>query len=165
MNVIVPFVPPAKAGPLTRVEIEAFLALAWNARLATVNPEHEPHVVAVWYKFDPNERVFYVVPRAKSVFVEHIRQNPAVTLHIADDAHLEHTRVIVRGRADIVKGPVAPENDPGLRSLVLDLARAYMGERGPEYAGRTLARPRYLLRIVPRGWRSWTGREWAPYYR
>jgi len=164
MSVIVPFVPPDKIGPLTASEIDAFLALPWNARLATVTPEREPHVVAVWYKFDLRERVFHVVPRAKSAFVEHIRRNPAVTLHIADDAHLEHTRVVVQANAEIAEGPVAPERHPRLRDLVLDLSRAYLGERGPEYAGRTLGRPRYLLKIVPRCWRTWTGREWAPSY-
>jgi hypothetical protein len=166
VSVVVAFVPPDKVGPLTAAEIDAFLAHPWNARLATVSPEHEPHVVAVWYKFNSEERVFYVVPRARSVFVQHLRDNPAVTLHIADDAHLEHTRVVVQGHAEIVAGPLAPEGNSKLRALVLDLSRAYLGERGPEYAGRTLARPRYLLKIVPHRWRSWTGREWPPsYYR
>lgn len=164
MSVVPEFVPLTKVGPLTRAEIDAFLAHPWNARLATVTPQHEPHVVAVWYRFDPEQRVFYVVPRARSAFVQHITHNPRVVLHIADDAHLEHTRVIIHGRAEIVEGPVAPEHHSNLRGLVLDLARAYMGERGPEYAGRTLARPRYLLKIVPRRWQSWTGREWAPSY-
>jgi PPOX class probable F420-dependent enzyme len=164
VSVVVAFVPPDKIGPLTAAEIDAFLAHPWNARLATVSPEHEPHVVAVWYRFDPEERAFYVVPRAKSAFVEHIRRNPAVTLHIADDAHVDHTRVVVQGRAEIVEGPVAPAGHSRLRDLVLDLSRSYLGERGPEYAGRTLDRPRYLLKITPRRWRSWTGREWAPSY-
>jgi nitroimidazol reductase NimA-like FMN-containing flavoprotein (pyridoxamine 5'-phosphate oxidase superfamily) len=166
MSVVPAFTPSSKIGPLTAAEIDAFLAHPWNARLATVTPRHEPHVVAVWYRFDPEGRVFYVVPRARSIFVEHIKHNPAVALHIADDAHLEHTRVIVQGRAEIMDGPVAPEHHSRLRGLVLDLARSYLGERGPEYAGRTLGRPRYLLKIVPNRWRSWTGREWAPsYYR
>jgi hypothetical protein len=164
MSVVPAFVPPDKIGPLTAAEIDAFLAHPWNARLATVSQEHEPHVVAVWYKFNSADRVFYVVPRARSAFVEHIQHNPAVTLHIADDAHLEHTRVVVQGHAEIVEGPVAPEDHSRLRALVLDLSRAYLGARGPEYAGRTLARPRYLLKIVPHRWRSWTGREWAPSY-
>lgn len=158
-------VSPAKVGGLSRAELDAFLAEPWNARLATVTPEGTPYIVPVWYQFDPAERVFYVVARARAAYVEHIRHNPAVAVHIADDAHLEHTRVLVEGTAEFVEGPIAPRDHPRLREVATQMARRYMGERGPEYAERTMGRPRYLIRIVPRRWQTWTGTEWARRYR
>ncbi len=157
--------PPNKIGALTRQEVNAFLALPWNGRLATVTPRHTPHVVAVWYEYEPRERAFYVVGRERSAYVADILRNPAVAFHVADDVHLEHTRVIVEGTAEILDGPVAPKDVPRLRKMVADMSLKYLGERGAEYAERTMDRPRYLIKITPTRWQTWTGREWAPRYR
>jgi len=159
------FVPPDRIGPLTDAEVDAFLAQPWNARLATITPAQTPQIVAVWYEFDPAERVFYVVARAKSEYARNIMQNPNVALHIADDIHLEHTRVFVEGAAQILAGPVVPEADPDLRARVTTLAIKYMGETGPQYGQRTMPRPRYLIKITPRRWQTWTGQEWGARYR
>lgn len=159
------YVPPAKTGKLSETEIDLFLAQPWNARLATVTPAHTPYLVAVWYAFDAASRRFYMVAREKAQFVPHIRQNPAVALHVADDLHLQHTRVVVEGQAALVEGPVAPQESLRLQQLVDDMARRYMGEPGPGYARKTADRPRYLVEITPQRWQSWSGGEWAPRYR
>ena len=156
---------PDRVGGLTEAEMNAFLAQAWNGRLATVTPENTPYVVPVWYEYDPAERAFYVVARERAAYVEHIRHNPAVAFHIADDARLEHTRVLVEGAAEILEGPVAPADSPRIRALAVTMTRKYLADKGPEYAERTDNRPRYLIRITPKRWRTWTGREWAPRYR
>jgi PPOX class probable F420-dependent enzyme len=161
----IPTPPPDKIGGLTEVELNAFLAQPHNGRLATITPEHTPYVVPVWYDYDPRERVFYVVARKRSAYVEHIRANPAVAFHIADDAHLEHTRVLVEGVAEILEGPVAPADSPRIQDLAVRLTDRYLADRGPEYAQRTDRRPRYLIKITPRRWHTWTGREWASRYR
>jgi nitroimidazol reductase NimA-like FMN-containing flavoprotein (pyridoxamine 5'-phosphate oxidase superfamily) len=159
------YTPPAKTGSLTDAEIDEFLAQPWNIRLATVTPQNTPYVVPLWYQFDAAEQVFYVVAREKSAFMPHIRQNPAVALHAADDIHAEHTRVLVEGRAEIVEGPIAPRDSPRMQQIVDDMARRYMGEPGPQYARHTADRPRYLVKITPTRWQSWTGGEWAAQYR
>ncbi|MDR7522804.1 MAG: pyridoxamine 5'-phosphate oxidase family protein [Armatimonadota bacterium] len=157
--------PPDRFGRLTEAEMTAFLQQPWNGRLATVTPQNTPYVVPVWYEYDPAERVFYIVARERSAYVEHIRHNPAVAFHVADDLHLQHTRVLVEGTAEILEGPVAPDDSPRLRALAVRLSRRYMGERGPEYAQRTMGRPRYLIKITPQRWQTWTGGEWARRYR
>ncbi len=157
--------PPDRVGGLREDELTAFLTQPWNARLATITPAQTPYVVPVWYEYDPTEPVFYVVARERSAYVQHIRHNPAVALHVADDIHLEHTRVLVEGVAEIVEGPTPPAQSPRLHALAVRLARRYLGDRGPEYAERTMDRPRYLIRITPRRWHTWTGREWARKYR
>ncbi|HEX9074286.1 MAG TPA: pyridoxamine 5'-phosphate oxidase family protein [Anaerolineae bacterium] len=159
------FEPPDRIGPLTDQEIDAFLAQPWNARLATITPDRTPQIVVVWYEFDPAERVFYVIARARSEYAHNIMRNPAVALHVADDIHLEHTRVAVEGAAEILAGPVAPEADPLLAARSVALASKYMGEKGPQYGQRTMPRPRYLIKIVPRRWQTWSGQEWGARYR
>ncbi len=160
-----PAPPPQKTGELTDDELAAFLAQPWNGRLATVTPAVTPYVVPVWYEYDPRERVFYIIGRERSAYVEHIRRNAAVAFHIADDAHLEHTRVLVEGTAEIVEGPVAPADSPRIRELAERMTLKYLADQGPEYARRTDRRPRYLIKITPVRMRSWTGREWAAKYR
>ncbi len=87
--------PSERIGRLTDEEIARFLQEPWNARLATVGPDAVPHVTPVWYEFDPAVRVFLVVGRERADWVGHIAVHPAVALHVADDEHAEHTRVLV----------------------------------------------------------------------
>jgi nitroimidazol reductase NimA-like FMN-containing flavoprotein (pyridoxamine 5'-phosphate oxidase superfamily) len=159
------YTPPQKIGRLNEDELADFLAQPWNARLATVTPDNMPYIVPVWYEFDPDERVFYLVARGRSEYVQHILQNSAVALHIADDLHIEHTRAFVEGTAEILTGPLPPNEDEEMRRITLDMIRKYMGEEGIKYADRTLSRPRYLIKVIPRRWTSWTGQEWAARYR
>lgn len=158
------YTPPDKTGSLTDAEIDTFLEQPWNVRLATVTPENTPYLVPLWYQFDPKERVFYIVARERSQFVPHIQQNAAVCLHVADDVHGEHTRVLVEGTAEIVEGPTPPQASERMSAIVDDMARRYMGDPGPRYARKTADRPRYLIRITPTRWQSWTGGEWAARY-
>jgi general stress protein 26 len=158
------YTPLQKTGKLTAAELEEFLSQPWNARLATVTPQARPYVAAVWYAYDADKRVFYVVGRERSAFVEHIRHNPAVSLHIADDVHLEHTRVLVEGQATLGNEAVIPSTDPWLTELVNSMAARYMGPDGPRYASKTLDRPRFLITITPDKMQSWTGGEWAERY-
>ena len=155
------YTPPSKTGKLDADELREFLRQPWNARLATVTPEGTPYIAPVWYEYDPDADVFYVVGRERSAYVAHLATNPAVALHIADDAHMEHTRVLVEGRATIEAGPVAPDAMPRLREMVNDMARRYMGPDGPRYAAATMNRPRVLIAITPTRVQSWTGGAWA----
>jgi general stress protein 26 len=159
------YTPPQKTGKLSVEELQEFLHQPWNARLATVTPEGRPYVAPVWYAYETAQGLFYVVGRERSAYVAHIRHNPAVALHIADDVHLEHTRALVEGQATISKEAIAPKDDSWLGDLVNDMARRYMGPDGPRYAARTFDRPRILITVTPQKIQSWTGGEWAERYR
>jgi nitroimidazol reductase NimA-like FMN-containing flavoprotein (pyridoxamine 5'-phosphate oxidase superfamily) len=156
--------PPQKTGKLTAPELQEFLAQPWNARLATVTPEGRPYLTPVWFAYDAEPSLFYVVGRERSAFVEHIRHNPAVALHMADDVHLAHTRVLVEGNATLATQTVAPAAEVWLRELVNDMAARYLGPDGPHYASKTHERPRMLITIAPDRIQSWTGGEWAERY-
>ena len=62
----------------------------------------------MWYEFEPAARVFLVVGRERADWVGHVRADPRVAFHVADDGHVEHTRVLVQGRAAITEGRYAP---------------------------------------------------------
>ncbi|HEV8439870.1 MAG TPA: pyridoxamine 5'-phosphate oxidase family protein [Methylomirabilota bacterium] len=159
------FVPSDKVGSLSDGELLAFLAEPWNGRIATVSGEGWPYLTPVWYEFDPATRIFLVVGRERAAWVGHIRSDPRVAFHVADDAHAQHTRVLVQARAEIAEGPIAPSASPRLLELTRRLSRRYLGPGGPAYAERTVARPRVLVTLTPTRWTSWTGGEWHPRYR
>jgi PPOX class probable F420-dependent enzyme len=157
--------PSTKIGGLSEGELAAFLAEPWTGRIATLAPGGWPYVAPVWYEFVPTARVFLVVGRERADWVGHVRADPRVAFQVADDAHAEHTRVLVQGRAAILEGPVAPAASARLRVLTERLSLRYLGPDGPSYAERTIHRPRVLVEIRPERWRTWTGREWHPRYR
>lgn len=159
------FVPDDRIGSLDEAALARFLAEPWNARIATVDDDGWPYVTPVWYEFDAGTRVFFVVGRERARWVAHVAREPRVALHIADDAHAQHTRVVVQGVAEVLEGPVAPAASARIGELTERLSRRYLGPNGPMYAGRTAQRPRVLIAIRPRRWRSWTGQEWHPRYR
>jgi hypothetical protein len=161
----VTYEPPQTIGGLGEAELGRFLAEPWNGRLATVAPDGWPYLTPVWYEFEPVPARFLVVGRERAAWVEHIRVSPRVAFHVADDAHAEHTRVLVQAEAEILEGPVAPSSSPRLRELTERLSRRYLGPSGPAYASRTLDRPRVLVGLRPVRWRTWTGGEWHPRYR
>jgi PPOX class probable F420-dependent enzyme len=161
----VSFEPTDKIGGLTDDEMAAFLAHPWNARIATVGSDGWPYVTPVWYQLERDSGSVLVVGRERAVWVQHIRDNPRVALHVADDAHAEHTRVLVQATAEVVEGPVAPRASARLLELTHALSRRYLGPDGPGYAEKTIDRPRVLVRLTPVRWTSWTGREWHPRYR
>jgi len=158
------YTPPQKTGKLSVTELAEFLHQSWNARLATVTPEGRPYLTPLWYAYQPELNLFYLVARARATFVAHLRNNSAVALHIADDVHMEHTRVLIEGVAQVATEAIAPANDPMLRNLVNDMAARYMGPDGPSYAAKTMDRPRLLISITPEKVVSWTGGEWAAHY-
>ena len=134
-----PYEPSDTIGALTDAQLATFLAEPWNGRIATITPEGWPYVAAVWYEFERDRHAFLVVGRERAQWIAHIRVNPRVAFHVADDLHAQHT-------------------DPRL-------SRRYLGSDGPRYAEHTIQRPRVLVRLEPVRWTTWTGREWHPRYR
>jgi PPOX class probable F420-dependent enzyme len=145
---------------LTQEEIDAFLRGAVISRLATVKPGGAPYVVPVWHYWDG--QALWIIPRARSSFVENIQREPRVCVSTADDVDPLHTRVVIEGRVEVAEGPVKMHGR--MLEIANDMARRYMGPDGPKYLGRTAGRPRYLLKITPDNITSWRGNEWHPRY-
>jgi len=86
-----PYEPSDKIGALTDAELAAFLDEPWNGRIATITPEGWPYVAPVWYEFERARRAFLVEGRERAQWIAHIRVNPRVAFHVADDLHAQHT--------------------------------------------------------------------------
>lgn len=148
------------AGKLTPEQIDSFLATPVIARLATVQPDGAPYIAPVWQHWDGTH--MWVIPRAKSRFVEFLRNEPRVCVSCADDINPDHTRVTIEGVAELIEGPIPLEGHT--KQIANEMAIRYMGPDGPKYASKTAGRLRYLVRITPTRVRSWAGREWHQRY-
>ena len=144
---------------LTSEEVNEFLSTPVVARLAAVKPDGAPYVVPVWQYWDG--RSMYVIPRARSRFVEFIRNEPRVAVSCADDVNSEHSRVLIEGTAEIVEGPALMSGK--MLEIANDMAERYGGQRGLEYLKGTMHKPRYLLRITPEVMTTWAV-GWHPRY-
>src|SRR4029450_9033805 len=113
-EVTMTYEPRDKIGALTDDEMAAFLDEPWNGRIATVTPERWPYAPPVSYDFERDRRAFLVVGRERAQWVAHIRVNPRVAFHVADDLHSHHTRVQVQAHAPILEGHIARAAAPAL---------------------------------------------------
>jgi hypothetical protein len=151
--------PSEKIGTLTDAELATFLTSRGTPHR---HARRAGPTAPVWYGSARPQ--FLVVGRA-GAWIAHIRTNPRVAFHVADDQHAHHTRVQVQATARILEGPIAPTASPTLLDLTHRLSRRYLGPDGPRYAEKTLGRPRVLVGLEPVSWTSWTGQEWHPRYR
>ena len=144
---------------LTPEQVAALLATPIIARLATVKPDGSPYVVPVWQHWDGE--AMYIVPRARSRFVEYLRNEPRVAVSCADDVNASHSRVLIEGTAEIVVGPVLMEGR--MLEIAREMAERYGGEGGLRYLDGTMDKPRYLVRVTPTRMTTWSGGWHARY--
>jgi nitroimidazol reductase NimA-like FMN-containing flavoprotein (pyridoxamine 5'-phosphate oxidase superfamily) len=142
---------------LTPEEISDFLAGPVVARVGTVDPDGSPYITPVWQEWDGE--AMWLVPRERTAFVG---QNTRVAVSCAMESGT-YTRVLIRGKAEIVFGPAPMEGQ--CLEIANRMATRYLGEHGPEYLVPTYDRPRYLIKIVPDSVISWDGVEWAKKYK
>ncbi|MDZ4764090.1 MAG: pyridoxamine 5'-phosphate oxidase family protein [Chloroflexota bacterium] len=147
---------------LTPEELAAFLASPVVARIATVDEHGFPYITPIWQEW--LDGAMYIIPREKTAFVKHLKNNPKVAISCALDSGT-YTRMLLRGEAEILFGPARMEG------LCLEIGERmslrYLGEHGPEYLAASLDRPRYLIRISPSPTHkliTWDGVEWAEKY-
>ena len=144
---------------LTKAEIDDLLRRPIVSRLATVQPDGSPYVVPIWHYWDGE--ALWIIPRGRSAFVEHIRQEPRVFFSCAVDGD-GNERVSIAGTAEIVEGPAKLAGR--MMEIASEMGSRYVGPPGLEYIDRTANRPRYLVRIDPVKITSWKGGEWHPRY-
>ena len=144
---------------LTPREVDEFLATPVVARLAVVKPDGTPYLVPVWQHWDGGS--MYIIPRARSRFVEYVRKEPRVAVSCADDVNPEHGRVLIEGTAEIVEGPALITGR--MLRIAREMAQRYGGKSGMAYLEGTMDKPRYLVRITPERMTTWKG-GWHPRY-
>jgi nitroimidazol reductase NimA-like FMN-containing flavoprotein (pyridoxamine 5'-phosphate oxidase superfamily) len=142
---------------MTDDELRAFLAGPVICRLACLDEHGWPYNVPIWQHYADGG--FYVVPRERSVWAEHLRRDGRVALCL--DERDQHRRVLVKGRAELLETPnVGGRWVPILR----EMAERYWGARGLEYHEKSLGEPRWLFFIRPVELTSWQG-TWAARYK
>jgi len=144
---------------LTASQVDELLSRPIVARLASVKPDGAPYVVPVWQHWDGNH--MYIVPRARSRFVEFLKRDNRVAVSCADDSSPDQPRVLLEGGAEIVEGPVLMSGR--ILEIAREMAQRYRGSPGLEYLQSTMDKPRYLLRITPATTTTWSG-SWHPRY-
>lgn len=146
-----------KLGGMSRAEMDAFLDRGLPLYLAYLTPEGSPHCTVVWHEWSDGS--FWLVGRARSEWVQHVRSSPRVGFVVNFPATLE--KVEGEGEAEIVEEP----NVGGAWTpICIRMATRYLGENGPDYVEPTLRQPRWLVRIRPDKMTTWQGVGWARRY-
>jgi PPOX class probable F420-dependent enzyme len=91
---------------MTGEQVAAFIAQQRTATLATVGPEGQPHLVAMWYALIDGQLWFET--KAKSQKAANLRRDPRATVLIEDGHTYDALRgVSLEGRAVVVDDPDA----------------------------------------------------------
>jgi len=128
---------------LTTSERDSFLQeLGILCRIATVTPDGAPYVTPAW--FIAHEGRVYITPRARSAWLEHIRNDPRVSITIDEEAHpYRKVRLDGRARIDYDAG-----HDDQWRDLYRAIARRYVpADAAERYIQETIDQPRALLSV------------------
>src|SRR5205085_7664237 len=114
------------------------------ARLGLIDADGYPHVIPVWFEYDGQN--YWVVAREHVGYIPYIQREPRCALSIVEDV-APFRRVLVRGRAELVEGPVAGGRATQTSARI---AARYLGAAaGGEFAASSREIRRYLIRITP----------------
>ncbi len=118
------------------------------ARVSTVGPSGDPHVVPMWYLVD--EDTFHFTTLRRRATPRNLQREPRIAF-VVDDDHVQHYRgVLVSGH-----GALTPASD--WAPLTRAIAHRYLGRAdGDRYAGYMLGQPgRIVFRVVPAAITHW----------
>ena len=86
---------------LTPEEIDDFLAGSRSMTMATVGPDGQPHLVAMWFAVINGDICFET--KAKSQKAVNLRRNPKISCLVEDGATYEELRgVAIEGTAEVI---------------------------------------------------------------
>ncbi len=127
---------------MTPQETRAFLSQgSRTAKLATVRPDGQPHVVPVWFVLDGDDIIF--TTWHTTVKAANLRHDARIALCVEDDA-LPYAFVEIEGTAAI------QERAPDLLHWTTLVAGRYMGEAlAASYGKRNAVEGEWLVRVTP----------------
>lgn len=131
-------------------EVEQFLAGARSMTLATVGPDGQPHLVAMWFAIIDGEICFET--KAKSQKAVNLRRNPKVSCLVEDGATYEELRgVALEGTAEVV------EDGDLLWRVGVNIWERYYGEYSEEVKPfiEAMLNKRVAVRLKTERKRSW----------
>lgn len=141
-------------------EIAEFVDHSRTATLATVGPDGQPHLVAMWYGVmapaEPGAPELWFETKAKSQKAVNLRRDPRITVLIEDGLTYDSLRgVAIEGVAEILDDP-----ESCLKAGISVWERyngPYTAELRP--AVDAMMHKRVAVRVVPTRVRSWDHRK------
>lgn len=150
-----------KIGVMERAEMDEFLSGDMLGRLAVLDEQGWPYVQPVWHQWEPDEGVFWIVPRKKSAWAGYMARDNRVALTIDGEAR-PYRKVALQGVAEVIEEP----NVGGAWvEIAKKMATRYLGEHGPDYLVPTLDKARWLFKITPTKLVTWQGVDWHQKYK
>jgi hypothetical protein len=154
------------SGPLSKAELEEFLAGTWLIKIAVLKEDGWPYVVPVWYHWDGD--AFYAVGRKRSEWVHDLLREPRCAICIEEKEIPPdggNRKVLAQCLAEVVEGPVVAEGSQWVR-VAEQMALRYVGPDGPAALSRSYSWERYLVKLLPRDGKITTfqGVDWHRRY-
>jgi len=134
---------------LTPDERDRFLATAWTARVATVGPGGDPHVVPLWFAW--HDGALFVNTTRGNRTVRNAQHDPRAAATVDDGERYDELRgVVLHGRLE------EAADYPRLAAVSDAFADKYFGGNRPHFEGW---RNRFFLRLQPQRISSWDFRK------
>src|SRR3954451_20945609 len=135
-------------------EIAQFLAGARSATMATIGPDGQPHLVAMWFAIVDGDICFET--KAKSQKAVNLRRDPRISCLIEDGATYEDLRGLsIEGRAEVSEDPDL------LWRIGVNLWERYYGPYPDDLKPivEQMLNKRVAVRVKPERRRSWDHRK------
>ena len=87
-------------GHMSREELETFLTTNGSCTLACLEPDGAPYIVPVGYIY--TNECFYIQGRARAAWAQYLQRDQRICLCVEGDER----RVLVKGNAELIEGPV-----------------------------------------------------------
>jgi PPOX class probable F420-dependent enzyme len=131
--------------PMTREEIDEFLAAPRLCHFATVDGSGSPRVRPLWYLWRDGQFLFTTRSEARHTGRD-LRSSPRVAISIASEDR-PYRAVIAHGRPEVIDKT---------EELLLALSTRYGDAEGRRWAAKAMTEPdRVLLKMVPETLLTW----------
>jgi PPOX class probable F420-dependent enzyme len=140
---------------MTDEEVQAFLRERQTMNIATIGPDGNIHLVAMWYGFLDGNPAFETF--AKSQKVVNLRRDPRITALVEDGDRYENLRGV-----EIVGKAVIHEDPETLIRVAKDVVTRYWtpaSDEEVEVMAEALANKRVAVEIIPEKIVSWDHRK------
>ncbi len=133
--------------PMTTVEVVEFMSEgSRTGKLAVVRKDGSPHVVPVWFDFDPDTGDLMFVTRRDSLKTRCMRREPRVSMCV-DVMEMPFAFARIDGTARIT---THSEDPVALRHWATETCRRYVGDdRAVEFGIRNSDPDEVLVRVSP----------------
>lgn len=129
--------------PMTKEEMQKFLAEPLVAQLATVRVNGSPQIVPMWFLYE--DGVMYMSTRTYAAKVKHLQKNPRVAVVVdVMEAPLKNKVVTLEGTVEVQTTEV--------KEITTKIYHKYMGTAGAAtpVAQQSINTPRVILKITPK---------------